>query len=148
MKFKIILLLTTILMFGCATVPKASQADEIEAKQFLISDTESSIYIFRGGGIMGAALAFQISVDGKLLGSISPKTFHMVKVKPGNHSISVITNENNDFENITTKAGENYYFKVSPKMGVVTGRAGLTMVSQEEGMEIVGKSKLIKSMIY
>ena len=148
MKLKIIALFMSILVFGCATAPKASQTENLEAKKFVTSDTESTIYIFRTGTLVGAAISFEVSFDGKLLGTVGPNTFHMVKVEPGNHSIAVTSAENTDFENITTTSGENYFFKVHPKMGVVTARTGITMVTEEEGMKMVRKGNLLKSMLY
>jgi len=37
---------------------------------------------------------------------------------------------------------------VHPKMGVVTARAGITMVSEEEGMKMVRKGNLLETMLY
>ena len=148
MKLKVIALFMSILIFGCAAAPKASQADNVEAKKFVTSNTESTIYVFRTGTLVGAAIGFEVSLDGKILGTVAPNTFHMVKVEPGDHSIAVSSTENNDFKNITTEPGENYFFKVHPKMGVVTARAGITMVSKEEGMKMVRKGNLLETMLY
>ena len=107
----------------------------------------SIIYINRVGGV-GGAIAFQIAINGKILGSIAPNTYHIIEVEPGEYSISSISNENSDFVNLNTLAGNNYYLKVIAQMGIISARVKISQVSEDVGIKMVNKSKRAKSMNY
>lgn len=96
---------------------------------------------------MGTAIILQVAVDGKIIGSIAPNTFHMVLVEPGDHTISIILRENIDFVNLTTLPFTNYFLNTSAQMGINAGRVKLTLVREEEGMKMIRKSRLALRMM-
>lgn len=144
---KLISLIIVVLLSNCATIPMASTDLDREAKKFSASPTESNIYLVRGMGV-GFSISFQVALDGKTIGSIVPNTYHKFSVDPGNHSISVISNENNDFLNVLTEGGKNYYLEVVPMMGMVSARAKLKQIPEDQARKKIMGAKLAASMKY
>ena len=144
-KFIIMLIITTLC--GCATVQLASQQLDQEAKSFTASPEKSNIYIVRGMGL-GFVVSFQIALDGKIIGSIAPNTYHLLTVAPGQHTISAFSAENSAQVSINTESGKNYYVKVGPRMGLAAARVGVEIISEEEGKRAVLESKRAESISY
>ncbi|MFO0795364.1 MAG: DUF2846 domain-containing protein [Candidatus Brocadiaceae bacterium] len=144
-KFIIMLFITTLC--GCATVQMASPQLDQEAKSFTASPEKSNIYIVRGMGA-GLAVIFQIALDGKIIGSIAPNTYHLLAVTPGQHMISAFSMENSAQVSINAEAGKNYYIKVSTHMGWTVARVGIEIISEEEGKGAVLGAKRAESISY
>jgi hypothetical protein len=100
------------------------------------------IYIARESQYFGQAILFQVAVDGKLLGGIARGTYYMAQVPPGEHSVTALSNENQDSLKLKTEASKVYYVKVNARMGAVSARVSLQQLSNEEGMEIVKSGEL------
>ena len=66
----------------------------------------------------------------------------MAQVPPGEHSVTALSNENQDSLKLKTEASKVYYVKVNARMGAVSARVSLQQLSNEEGMEIVKSGKL------
>lgn len=71
-------LIGCIILFcsGCLT-PTASKQEELEAKQFR-SDGKSYIYLMWPPGLMGAAIAPELNINGKIIGQISRGKYYLI----------------------------------------------------------------------
>ena len=130
---------------GCASVPKTSPELDAQAKTFSPKPGMANVYVNRGGG-MGTAITFQVVLDGRIVGSLAPYSYHLLEVEAGSHSIGVISHENTKQVQIETEAGRNYFLDVDVTMGWGSGRAALKVVDEETGREMVLKSKRAESM--
>jgi hypothetical protein len=134
-----------VLLAGCATVPMAAVSQDIDAKKFAPPPGQAHVYVFRGRGL-GMALAFQVILDGKVVGSIAPDTYHLMAVDPGDHTIAASSNENAKLIRFRAAAGQNYFFEIDVRMGWVSGRVGLEQVDEEAGRRGVLDAKRAESL--
>src|SRR5437867_4131567 len=92
---------------GCANVPMAPTELDAQAKQFSIPAGKANLYINRGGGL-GTAVVIQLQLDGLIVGSLAPYTYHLISVSPGKHTIAVFAGTENARQSIVTlEAGHN-----------------------------------------
>jgi len=132
-----------LLLTACAaTIPIAPKTVDEAAKTFTAPPDQSVIYIARESQYFGKAILFQVAVDGKLLGGIARGTYYMVQVPPGEHSMTTLSNENQDSLKLKTEAGKVYYVKVTARLGAVSARVSLQQLSDEEGRELVKSGTL------
>lgn len=138
------LLIGSFCFIGCATVPMASLMEDTKAKNYIPPEGKASAYVARTG-IMGSAIMFRVALDGKIQGGIAKGTYHWFILEPGDHNISIFTNENQDAVNFSAELGKNYFFIVKPKIGLVTARAKIEPILDEEsGRRIISKCKLTR----
>lgn len=132
-----------VLLAACAaTIPIAPKTVDEAAKTFTTPPDQSVIYIARESEYFGKAILFQVVVDGKLLGGIARGTYYMAHIPPGEHSVTALSNENQDSLKLKMEAGKVYYVKVNPRWGAVSARVSLQQLSDEEGRELVKSSML------
>ena len=137
-----------VLLSGCAaTVPMAMATLDAEAKQFVAPAGQSNVYVFRSGG-PGWAILFQVQLDGRVIGSIAPNTYHLVAVEPGDHTIASSTSENSRMVRFRALAGQSYFFEIEPQMGWVSARVGLEQVDDEHGRKGVLEAKRAESLYH
>lgn len=133
---------TLALTTGCASVQKASPAEDIAAKTFKSNPDYSRVYIYRNEAL-GAALSMPVTVDGKLAGNTGPKSFFKFDLPAGKH---VFTSQGNKSTlNLTTENGKIYYIWQEVKMGAMSGGSELQVVDQNVGQKGVKQCVLIKS---
>ena len=128
------------MLAGCASVPMASLESDSAAKQFQVAADKSRIYIYRNEN-MGGAIPMSLSVDGRMLGQSGPKTFFMVDVDPGSHTVSSHT-ENVSTLTVDAKAGKAHYIWQEVKMGMWSARSQLQEVDAATGQAGVAECKL------
>jgi hypothetical protein len=138
-------LLSVAPLSGCASVPKAAPALDVEAKSFTPSPGKARLYVVRPSSMVGSAVALHVVVDGRELGSTSRGTYLMTEVEPGEHTIGSKTMENSDQEKVAADAGHSYFFVIKPKMGFISARVGMTAVSEDEGRKEVEKATRAES---
>ena len=136
------ILAANTLLFGCASVPMAPDAEDLAAKAFTVSKDKAGIYIYRDE-TFGAAIKMPVSMDEKLLGQTASKTYFFKEVKPGNHVIKSLT-ENTSTLDLKAEAGKIYYVWQEVKMGAFQAGSKLQLVSEEKGQKGVKSCKLIK----
>ncbi len=83
------LLLATMILAACASVPMDSLQNDEDAKQFAVPAIGARIYIYRDENF-GSAIKVPVSVDGKVIGQSAPKTYFVSDVDPGKHRIICI----------------------------------------------------------
>lgn len=89
----------------------------------------------RRNAMLGAALLFDIGLDGQRKGSVAPGSYRVFTVPAGEHRVSVISQENEDVEKFTAKAGGIYFFDVKSQIGWFVSRASVEQVSDSTGKE-------------
>ncbi|MES9962221.1 MAG: DUF2846 domain-containing protein [Candidatus Sedimenticola sp. 20ELBAFRAG] len=141
----IVVVLVSLFVSGCASVPMDSLEADEKAKQFVVDSSKSNIYLYRNESF-GGAIAMPVSLDGRVAGKTGPQTYFYWSVEPGEHEITSLT-ENTSKITINTEAGRNHYVWQEVKMGLWSARSQLHEVTEEEGKKGVNECKLLDSEI-
>jgi len=75
---------------------------------------------------------------------LASETYIFRSVKPGKHTISAYSNENEEEIIIDAEAGKRYFLRVRPKMGMASARVSLKEVNPELGWRLVKSGSLRK----
>ncbi len=136
-------LLLVTLFSGCASVSLAPPQADQQAKQFIADKDKSNIYVYRNESL-GAAVSMPVALNGQIVGKTGAHSYLKLSTEPGSN---VVTSEAENSSQITlnTEAGHNYFVWQEVKMGIVSARSKLQLVSEEEGKKGVLESKLITS---
>lgn len=137
--------LATGSLSGCASVPKAAPALDVQAKSFTPSSGKARLYVVRPSSLLGSAVALHVVLDGREFGSTSRGTYLMTEVDPGEHTIGSKTLENSAHEKVTAEAGRSYFYVIKPAMGLLVARVSLLAVSDAEGRKEVEKATRAQS---
>jgi hypothetical protein len=137
-------LLSVMFVTGCASVPMASEEQDKKAKTFAVQPGKSNIYIYRNE-TMGAAVKMPVVADGRIVGDTVSKTFILLSVDPGKHSL-VSKTENDAVLDIVTEKNKNYFVWQEVKMGVWAARSKLQLVDDATGKKGVADCKLIQGV--
>jgi hypothetical protein len=135
-----LLLLLTLTIAGCASVPMGDEKHDMALKSFTPKDGVAGLFIFRNESF-GAAIRMDVEVDGKSIGQSAAKTYFYKEVAPGRHTVTS-KSENTDSIELDTVAGKLYFVWQEVKMGLLYARTKLTLVSEEEGKKGVLESQL------
>jgi hypothetical protein len=123
---------------GCGAVlgPMASKSIE-QAQSFTPPPGQSGVYVIRTWNIVGAAVTWEVSLDGVLLGQIPNDSYIYATVPPGTHNVSVIYQlVDTSFK---TEVGKSYFFVIS-----LSNSGSAQQLSDEEGRKYVKKMKMIR----
>ena len=129
-------------MSGCASVPMASDEKDTAAKTFQVQPEKSNIYVYRNES-MGGAVRMEVDIDGKQVGTTAAKTYLVVTVNPGKHTLISHAEGNNSLV-VDTQAGKNHFVWQEVKMGVLYAGSKLQLVDDQTGKAGVGECKLIE----
>ncbi|MFZ7143113.1 DUF2846 domain-containing protein [Avibacterium avium] len=141
----ILMLVSALVLTGCATVPMASDAQDIQAKQFNSPNKKiSGLYIYRDS-MFGGVLKKDLYIDDEFIGESAPNVYFYKTVKPGKHKISTESEFGNNDLYITTQGGKNYFIRQYIRMGVFVGGANLEQVDEEKAKAVIKKLKLARS---
>nr|WP_315468905.1 DUF2846 domain-containing protein [uncultured Undibacterium sp.] len=140
--FTTTIILSAGILTGCASVKMASQSEDAKAKTFATNPQQANVYVYRNEFI-GAALSMAIELDGKEIGKTGPKSYFLLGLEPGHHTL-VSKAENDSLLNLITEAGKNYYVWQEVKMGLLLARSKLQLMSEAEGQAGVRESKLLE----
>jgi hypothetical protein len=120
---------------GCATVPMASDEQDVARKEFSPPPQDSAgLYIYRNS-TFGGALKKNIYIDGDFIGETAPKTYFYTVVNPGVHMLSTESEFSDNSIEITVESGQNYFVRQYIKFGVFVGGSNLELVSEAEGQK-------------
>jgi len=136
-------LITVVLASGCASVPMASVDQDMAAKSYARKQGKANIYVYRNEN-MGAAIKMPVAVNGKLVGDTAAKTYLLLEVAPGQHTITSKT-ENDSTVTVNAAAGQNYFLWQEVKMGLMTARSNLQQVDEKTGRAGVEECKLVEA---
>ncbi|HIF17903.1 MAG TPA: DUF2846 domain-containing protein [Cycloclasticus sp.] len=142
---KVLLGLVLLLsLYGCASVPMASDAEDHAKKQFTSPPSEiAGLYIYRNSNF-GGALKKTLSIDGEVIGESAPMTYFYRELNPGKHILSTESEFSDNIATLNVEGGKNYYMEHFIKVGVFVGGANFTFVSEEVGQKGVLECKLAK----
>jgi hypothetical protein len=148
------LLVSAVLLAGCATPPPASNPLDPTAKQFQPASGKAGLYLCREGGVASSEMILQAVLDGRKAGLLPTGTYQWITVDPGEH-VLMINIQSGEQESLppgqfkyaepvtfTARAGENYFFRASLRLGWAKARLNLVPVSNEEGRKDVTASRL------
>ena len=142
--FLLAVIVSILVMNGCASVPMASLEQDKARKEFKNPpEDKSGIYIYRNS-FVGQALKKSVSIDEVVIGETANKTYFYTEVSPGSHKLSTESEFSDNSVTLDTNGGENYFAQQYIKMGLFVGGAGLKLVSKEEGQKQVEKCRLAK----
>lgn len=140
--FTTTIILSAGILTGCASVKMASQSEDAKAKTFATNPQKANVYVYRNE-LLGGAYSMPIELDGKEIGKTGPKTYFVLGLEPGSHTL-VSKAENDSLLNVITEAGKNYYVWQEVKMGLLFFRSKLQLMSEAEGQAGVRESKLLE----
>ena len=135
--------IAVVLASGCASVPMASPEQDTAAKSFATKPGKANIYVYRNE-TMGAAIRMPVALNGKLVGDTASKTYMVLEVAPGKHTITSKT-ENDSIVTVDAAAGRNYFLWQEVKMGFAAARSNLQQVDETTGKAGVQECKLIEA---
>ena len=127
-----IIVLSVVTLFGNAQTEKAQ--------------TQSYVYVFRGGQF-GAALAnFTIYIDGHRTCKLSNDKYFKYPVSPGSHEIDARLSGASVFKKetgitITTEAGKNNYISCNVKRSLTRARMEMIEVVENAGKQALAAMK-------
>lgn len=144
MKIGILLLLSSsLLVTGCASVNMAPKDASTQAKAFATPTANNAgLYIYRTGAF-GGALKKDLFIDGKCIGETAPDVFFYTEVEGGKtHKIDTESEFSANTLNVAFDAGKNYFIRQYIKMGVFVHGAGLEQVTDVQGKAEIAKLEL------
>lgn len=130
----------SFLLVNCASVPMASNENDVVAKKFEVPANKSRIYVYRNEAL-GSALKFTLALDGKIGGQTAADVYYYWDVEPGKHDVACMGDSNANIS-VNTKAGASTFVWQEVKMGFWVGQCALHEVNQEEGKTAVRSCKL------
>lgn len=137
-----IIVVSLLVLSGCASVNKASNELDMAAKTFKADPDNSQVYVYRNE-TFGAAVSMPVSVNGKSAGSTGPNSFLKFSLPAGSHKITSQVDES--ILDLTTQNGEIYYIWQEVKMGAFSAGSKLQVVNETKGRKGVLDCVLIKS---
>ena len=137
--FMAVLLMVVATVFsGCsATVPLMDQQYDREAETFQPKPGKGNVYVARSNAFGGSAIAFEIDLDGRGVGSIAPNTYHLFELDPGQHVIAATSAENADHVVLQVEQGQNHFIQVEPAWGMMAARVSVEEIPPEKGRQLV-----------
>jgi sensor c-di-GMP phosphodiesterase-like protein len=129
---------------GCASVPMADTSLDAAAKTFATTPDKANIYVYRHESL-GAAIKMKVQLDGQYVGSTAAKTYMLLTVQPGHHTIASSA-ENSSAVELQTQAGQNYFVWQEVKMGAFSAGSKLQSVDEARAKTDMKSCKLIKAL--
>ena len=139
-------LAAVVLASGCASVEMASPELDTSAKSYAVKPNKANIYVYRNE-VMGAALKMPVALNGRMVGDTASKTFLLLEVDPGSHTI-VSKTENDAVLKVDALAGRNYFVWQEVKMGMMVARSSLHLVDEATGKAGVAECKMIQPLAH
>jgi hypothetical protein len=141
MKKLFLMILFSLILFGCASVPMAPLEADSHAKLFFKPQNKAVIYLFRDT-VFGGESALAVYLDNKYAGHTAANTYCMWIVSPGEHTIRSQA-EDVSILRINTVVGKQYFVRQELSLGWAMARSTLQEVSDEEGKAAILHCKLI-----
>jgi len=135
-----------LLFAACATMQRASDEADAEAKKFIPTKDKANIYIARGYAFVNGAVPIEVAIDGTIIGTITSGTYYLVTVEPGSYMVSVIAYGNEVSTRLSdAEGGINYFFEVAASAGLANaGR--IRRMREQEGKRLVLSSSRLEGL--
>ena len=140
-----IVVLSGIMMAGCASTSVANTEKSDEAKSFANVGDKGTVYLYRTGRVVGAAGQLSVKVNGTEAGGTGPGTFFKWELTPGTYTFMSSTGESSAVVEIDVKAGVSYFIRQDARIGIDTGRVTMKEVDAGTGKREVMECKLLVS---
>ncbi|RZM88812.1 MULTISPECIES: DUF2846 domain-containing protein [unclassified Escherichia] len=136
-------ILSSVLLGGCASVPLASNTENETAKSFPIPENgKAGLYVYRDS-FVGKALKKDVYLDGRCLGETADRVFFYQQISTSQpHTLGTESEFSPNNLTLNVTSGKNYFVRQYIKMGVFVGGAGLEQVSENEGIRVVSKPEV------
>lgn len=108
-----------------------------------IAPEKAGIYIYRNESF-GSAIKLTVEMDGRVIGETAAKTYLYKEVTPGKHTL-VSHAENTDTLEVDVKPGTLAYVWQEIKLGLLSARSKLHLMSEEEGKKGVLETNLAQT---
>jgi hypothetical protein len=125
------------MMLTPPTVPLASEQSDAAAKRFQPQPGKASVYVMQEYIFTGKVTLFQVSLDGKDQGKLSPGTYFLFTVPPGKHEVSSKGEAISGTEKIYAVEGGIYYIEIRPKSDIKAPSAIIFRIDQQRGRRLV-----------
>jgi hypothetical protein len=135
--------LAAVLVAGCAPLPMADAAPDAQAKTFTPDSDRANVYVYRNERL-GAVVRMAITVDGKEMGMTRGKTYLLLRLDPGRHTI-VSQGQTQSPLTLDAAPGKNYYVwqEVTHNFFSFTYHSRLKLVDEPTGKEGVNECDLV-----
>lgn len=144
----ILVVVSCLMLTGCASVPMADTSLDSQAKSFQSYGKLSTIYVYSESGFRGGAVTYEIKLDYQSVGGIKNGNFMLLVVPPGQHTVSFRSNfgsashEEHPVE-VNAKSGEKYFLTKTYKSGILTNELDFHQVDAATGRNSVLNSNLV-----
>jgi hypothetical protein len=132
-----------VLVLGCGGVASAPPELAVSALTFTPAPGKARIYVYRPSQFVGSAARLKVAIDSQFVGKTGSGTFLMVEVDPGSHRISGLSSESDRGVTIEALPDSSYFFKLWPKMGVMSAQSGLEPMDPVEGRRAVQGARMV-----
>ena len=137
--------LLLFLFTGCASTSKSTGEKDQAAKEFNTNIDKGTIYLYRPGRAVGAAVQTQIKINGIDAGGTGPGTFFKWDLDTGTYVFSCFTSESSAAVELEVKPNELYFLRQDTRIDISDGRGTLKEVDESTGKAAVKKCKLLIS---
>src|SRR5438067_5062542 len=103
------------------------------AKTFRIKPNVANLYIYRESGLLGAAVGWDVLLDGRTVGVLTSGSYIFSEVQPGQHMLSRLQTA----KPVRLEPGRNYFFHIAPS--IAASESKFVEVSEQEGRSAVSK---------
>lgn len=133
----------SILLTSCASTMQYTKLANVDS--FENNDDVARIIVFRPS-VKASAVKFGIYQDDRLIGKLGPKSYLSWLVEANDEEIIILSkSEKKDILTIKPQKGKTYYIKQTMKMGILTARAGIDFVDEDEAKKYLKKLNSPKS---
>lgn len=131
--------LMLVLMMGCATPRQwVSPIEADSSKADACPQEKVCVYVFRPASI-GGLMHFIVKDNDVMIGETGPQSYVAWQRDPGYIEISSLSENTASLGGFEAQAGKSYYVLQSVKMGILTARSSLALISKEQAQEYMKK---------
>jgi Protein of unknown function (DUF2846) len=128
---------------ACGSVASAPPELAATALTFTPAPGKSRIYVYRPSRFVGSAARLKVAVESQFVGKTGSGTFMMIELDPGSHRISGLSSESDRGVAFEALADSTYFFKLWPKMGLMSAQSGIEPMDPVEGRRAVQESRMV-----
>lgn len=135
---------------GCVSGPVAPEAMDRAAKSQVVPPDQAALYLYRVNSFYGAAVLYEVTVDGGSKAHLGPGNYALILVAPGEHRISVFgcncPGDKPAAMTLPTDPGKRYFISMEGDFTRMPGdpASKLTQVPPEEGMAALKEMRLVR----
>ncbi|SRR5579871_42345 len=135
----IMIAMVIAIFFSCSTTKIAQ--DDLEKLKNLQPPPEKALVYLARPGTLGGLITFDITCDDQNIGSLPAKRFIYVMLDSGAHRFVGVAEKNSELL-LRVEPGKIYYIEERAKMGIMSARNELTILTPEDGQQALKKCKL------